>query len=338
MALSKKWKKPEQIIQALKICIYGENGCGKSLVGLMFPQVAVIDSEAKVGTYVDDPIKGVNIIGVADTSDYYDCIEITKEIVEDKTKPCETLLIDSETKVYDALSVSCMEVEEKRAEKNKKDVTDQVVSQRGYGKIKLNAARLSALKAAASSKGITVVVTAHIEDVMSGTGENRVKVGERPALRKKAEHDYDCIIKVGREKDLATGKFKFIATIEKDTTNSFKLGEKVDYTWVDEHTPNTVIYDRLKHKIEKTSVGTRGESSYAGAVDGAIEKGSAEAKSADDIINEFAELFKSLKDIGDNKAAIQKLLADNEVKSYKDHATVDKLQIVVAAMKELPTA
>lgn len=334
MALSKSWKKKEEIKQALKICFYGENGTGKSLDTLAFPDIAVIDSEAKLGTYVDHPVFGSNIVGVADTASYYDTIDMTKELIEDKKKQCETLVIDSETKVYDSLSVSCMETEEARAIKKGGDVTDQTVSMRGYGKIKLNAARLSALKAGASSKGITVVVTAHVEDVCSGKGEDRVKVGERPALRKKAEHDYDIIIKKVKEKDLGTGAMKYMAIVEKDTTNTFKLGEKIDCTWVNPETPNSAIYDRLKDKIVKASGGTKG-TSYAKSIDGDIEKAMSESQSADDVINEFAKLFKDLKDIGDNKTVIQQLLKDNDISSYKDHATVDKLKVVVAAMKQM---
>lgn len=336
MALSKSWKKPSEIKQALKICLYGNDGCGKSIIGLSFDKLAIIDSEAKLGTYVDDAVFGKNILGVIDSSSYYDTIDATRDLLSSKTKDCETLMIDSETKIYDSLSVSCMEVEERRAVANKKDVTDQVVSQRGYGKIKLNAARLSSLKAEASSKGITIVTIAHVEDVFTGTGDNRVKIGERPALRKKAEHDYDVILKVYKEKDLGTGKPKYMVQCEKDTTGTFKLYQIIDCTWANEETPNSIVYDMLKPRITSASKGTKG-SSYVNNIDGDVDKVMAESMSADDIVNEFTSLFKKLKDIGDNKVAIQKLLEENEITSYKDHATVDKLQLVISAMKELPT-
>lgn len=333
MALSKSWKKPAEIKQALKINFYGNDGCGKSLNGLFFNGLAIIDSEAKLGTYIDHEVFGKNILGVIDSSSYYDSIEATKELISEKKKACETLLIDSETKIYDSLSVSCMEVEEERAKKKGGEVTDQVVSQRGYGKIKLNASRLSALKAGASSKGITVITTAHVEDVFTGTGDTRVKVGERPALRKKAEHDYDIIIKFYREKDLGTGNTKFMAVVEKDTTSTFKLYETIDCTWTN-GAPNSIIYDRLKPRIALSTMGTKGDS-YGNTIDSDITKATEESKTADDIINEFTVLFKKLKDIDANKATIQKLLSENEIVSYKDHATVDKLKIVVAEMKNM---
>ena len=333
MALGSKWKKKEEIKQALKICLYGENGCGKSLITLAFPDSAIIDSEAKIGTYVDHPVFGKNILGVADTSSYYDSIDMIKELVESKEKECQTLVIDSETKIYDSLSVACMETEEARALKKGKDVTDQTVSMRGYGKIKLNAQRLSALKAIASSKGITVVVTAHVEDVCTGEGENRVKIGERPALRKKAEHDYDVIIKVVKEKDLGSGAFKYIAIPEKDTTGTFKLGQKIDCTWKSSDEPNTVIYDMLKGKIEKASCGTKG-GSYS-SIDKDVKKAMDESASNDEIIDEFTKLFKEKGVNEENKAKISQLLISNGIKSYKDEATIDKLKLVIEEMKTM---
>ena len=333
MALGKLWKKKEEIKQALKICVYGENGCGKSLIALAFPESAVIDSEAKIGTYVNHSVFGKNILGVADTSSYYDSAEMIKEIVESKDKECQTLIIDSETKIYDALSVACMETEEARALKKGGDVSDQVVSQRGYGKIKLNAQRLSALKAMASSKGITVIVTAHVEDVFNNAKkpEDRVKIGERPALRKKAEHDYDIILKVTKEKDLGSGQFKYIAIPEKDTTGVFTLGQKIDCTWKSPNEPNTVIYDMLKDKIEKVSCGTK-NGGYS-SVDSDIQKAINESKSNDDVINEFTEIFKEFD--AEKKAKVAQLLKDNGIKSYKDEATIPQLKIVVEEMKQM---
>ena len=333
MALSNRWKKKEEIKQGLKICLYGENGCGKSLVALAFPDNAIVDSEAKLGTYADNDTFNKNILAVADTSSYYETIDMIKEIVEDKDKPCQTLTIDSETKIYDALSVACMETEEARAIKKGKDVTDQTVSMRGYGKIKLNAQRLSALKAMASSKGITVITVAHEEDVCTGEGENRVKIGVRPNLRKKAEHDQDIIIRFSKEKDLGSGQFKYIAIPEKDTTGTFTLGQKIDCTWKSKDEPNTVIYDMLKDKIEKASCGTKG-GSYS-SVDKDITKAMEESESNDDVINEFTELFKVLSADADKKARVAQLLKDNGIKSYKDEATIPQLKLVIAEMKTM---
>lgn len=338
MALSNRWKKPTEVKQGLKICIYGNDGCGKSTDALCFPNIAAIDSEAKIGTYVNHPVFGQNLLGVVDSSSYYDAIDTVKELIEDSDKPCETFLIDSETKIYSSLSVACMEIEEERAKKKNKgnvEISDQVVSQRGYGKIKLNEARLSALKAALSSKGVTVIVTAHAEDVYSGTGDNKVKVGERPALRKKAEHDYDIIIKKEKGKDLGTGKPKWTFTCEKDTTETFELFKTIEYNWVDEHTPNDLIYQMLKPRIAQSIDGTKGNS-YGNVIDKDIEKGLEAQKTATDTIEEFATLFAQIKGVGENVTLITKELSNHGIKNPKDVAYAEKLALVIEFMHKLP--
>ena len=48
-------RKPMKRVQGVKILCYGVDGSGKSVFGLSFPQVAVLDSESKVGVYEGDP-------------------------------------------------------------------------------------------------------------------------------------------------------------------------------------------------------------------------------------------------------------------------------------------
>ena len=331
MAL-KSFKKPSQIKQGLKIAIYGENGTGKSLIAMQFPNALLIDSESKSGTYLNRKGYSDNVVGVADTSDYYQTIDLMKEILDEKEKPCDTLIVDSETKIYESLSVSCMETEEKRALKQKKDPSDATVSMRGYGKIKLNTQRLSSLRSQASARGITYISICHVEDVFSGKGEDRVKIGEKMANRKGSEFDYDLIIKTMKQKDLGSGKLTYIAIIEKDTTGCFKLGEKIDYTWTGD-VPVDMFYTRLKDRISTSSEGTK-DSSYT-SVDSVIKKAMDESASNDEIIEEFTKLFKEKGANEENKAKISQLLISNGIKSYKDEATIDKLKLVIEEMKTM---
>lgn len=253
----KNFRKPNDIKQGLKILIYGSDGCGKSLVTLGFPKIAYIDSEAKISVYENNSKYNKNIEFIMDTNNYNKTIEAMKEIISNKDScEIETIVIDSETNIYETMNVVMMEVEEERARKKaikKGDsvefaVNDANVSQRAYGKIKNKYNSLKALRLQLSSMGINIITVAHLKELMDN---NQNKIGETSDLRKGATHDYDVIIKCCKEKDIITQKFKFIAYIEKDTTETFELGEKVDFTWVDGEVSN-IIYERLKGYIEKS--------------------------------------------------------------------------------------
>ena len=106
-------RKPMRRVQGVKILAYGVDGSGKSVFGLSFPEVAVLDSESKVGVYEGDPEFGQNIVAVADTSNYYDTLDVIEEVI--KNDLCKTLMIDSETYIKEAMEVAAMETEEERA-------------------------------------------------------------------------------------------------------------------------------------------------------------------------------------------------------------------------------
>lgn len=317
-------RKPQARKQGLKILAYGIDGSGKSMFGLGFPSVAVIDSEAKVGVYEADPEIGKNIVAVADTTSYYDTLDVIKEVIKDDV--CKTLQIDSETTIYDGMQVACMEVEEERARKKGGNVDDQTVSQRGYGKVKLNSARIRNLKAQASAKGITIISTAHKEDIMQKVGNDNVKVGEKPALRKNSQHDYDVILRFFKEKDLATGEIKYMAEVEKDTTRTLKVGQTIE----------SPSYALFKDYIEKTNKLETINSSYDKSLDNNMDDMKKVAQEFDDVVKEFTELFKNLK-VKDtsNTAKIQGILKEKGIDSYKNPEHFDKLIEVVAILKKM---
>jgi hypothetical protein len=47
--MSMSFRKPASRKTGLKVLFYGENGSGKSLAALTFPDNAIIDSESKIG-------------------------------------------------------------------------------------------------------------------------------------------------------------------------------------------------------------------------------------------------------------------------------------------------
>lgn len=318
-------RKKQERKQGLKILVYGVNGSGKSVYGLGFPEVAILDAEAKVGVYESSEKHGKNIVAVADTSNYYDTLDVFEEVI--KTKGCKTLMVDSETYVYEAMQVSAMEVEEERAKKKGGDPTDSAISVRGYGKIKLNTARLRGLKAQASSNGITLIVTAHKEDIMQKVGADSVKVGEKPALRKNSEHEYDVVLRFFKEKDLVTGKMKYKAEVEKDTTETFEVGTIIE---------NPCYENTFKEYIEKTKKLDTISSSYDKTIKSTMDTMTSEAKDFDELVLEFETLFKALKDKdANNLKVIKDLLAKNNITSYKKPECFDNLKVVVDELKKM---
>lgn len=317
-------RKPQSRVQGLKFMFYGEPGAGKSILGLSFPDVAVLDSESKLGVYENDPEYGKNIVAVADTSNYYDTLDVIDEVI--KNNLCKTLIIDSETYIYEGMQVACMELEEKRAEKKGGNVDDQTISMRGYGKIKLNSNRLRLLKAQASAKGITIISTAHKEDIMQKVGSDNVKVGEKPALRKNSEHDYDVILRLYKKKDLATGVMKYYAEVEKDTTRTLKIGQVVE----------NPSYELFREYIEKNSGLKTVKTNYDKAIEKDMDAMAEETQNFDDLVKEFTDLFKKLKEANpSNTSMVSQMLKDKGIASYKDPACFEKLKEVVAKLKEM---
>lgn len=309
--------------QGLKILTYGENGSGKSVYGLSFPQVGALDAEAKMGVYENSEKFGKNLLVVADTSDYYDALSVLEEVIGGSV--CRTFMVDSETYIYEAMQVSAMENEEERAKKKGADPTDSVVAQRGWGKIKLNTARLRGLKAQASTKGITLICTAHKEDVMQKVGQDNVKIGEKPSLRKNSEHEYDVVLRFYKQKDIATGKMKYFAEVEKDTTETFEVGHVIE---------NPCYDNTYKTYIEKSNSLTTIDSSYDKTIENTMKTMSSEAQEFDELVLEFETLFKEAKEKGQDKVDLaKKLLADKGIKSYKKPEYFVQLKEVVAELK-----
>ncbi len=317
-------RKPMKRVQGVKLLCYGIDGSGKSVFGLSFPKVAVLDSESKVGVYEGDPEFGKNIVAVADTSNYYDTLDVIEEVIKEDL--CQTLMIDSETYIKEALEVAAMETEEERARKKGGNIDDQTVSMRGYGKIKLNSNRLRLLKAQASAKGINIISTAHKEDIMQKVGQENVKVGEKPVLRKNAQHDYDVILRFYKERDIATGRIKYCAEVEKDTTRVLKVGQIVE----------NPSYELFKQYFESRKGLDMVNTKYDKSIQKDMETMKSEDKNHDELVEEFVTLFKEMKAKAPEKAAtIPTLLKEHGIDSYKKPEHFEALSVVVSKMKEM---
>lgn len=221
MSIFDKLRKPNARKKGLKILVYGPTGVGKTLFALSFPRVIAVDSEDGYSWY-EGTDKAKNLLSVLDSQSYDDLEELLDDS-EDAEGKFDTLVIDSETKIYENIQEALQSVEELRASRKGRDVLDANLSVRSWGKIKQLSSRLQNAKLRLASQGVNIVSVAQSADVMEDAGNNtRIKVGEKPDMAKKAPFDYDVILR------LFTKDGKFYGVVEKDRTNTYKLGTELE--------------------------------------------------------------------------------------------------------------
>ena len=314
--MSTLFRKPQETRIGLKVLGYGDFGTGKTTFALSFPKIAAIDSESGMSHYEDNP----NIVLIANTSSAYDVEDAINEI-EENADSIQTLVIDSETKIYDSMQTSAMEVEERRARKKNTEVEDSIISIRGHGRIKLLNKRLQSMKIALSSKGINIVSIAQMDDIKEKRGENFVKIGEKPVMAKGVQYDYDIVLKLITETTAKGDLYK--ALIEKDRTKVFKKGDIIenpsyDY-WKD--------YFEGKLKLEKLPI------NYTNDTDKDIKRMASEADDMDEIIAEFKVNMKKIP--AEGKYKVQKKLAELGIENPLKSMDADGMKSVIAFMESL---
>lgn len=222
------FRKPKEAVVGVKVLFMGDTGSGKTTAGLSFPNVALVDAEAGASFYENTP-KGKNLIGVMNSQSFDDLDESMDEVKDmalENPSQNYTLMVDSETKIYQNLTDASLKVEEAKALKKGKDVMDSAVSMRGWGRIKSVAQRLQNGKIDLSNAGVNIVSIAQIEDVKEKRGESFVKIGEKPIMQKGSEYDYDIIVKFRTgSKD---GKEIYAGEILKDRTGVTKKGQIIE--------------------------------------------------------------------------------------------------------------
>ena len=110
------FKKVEEVKTALKVLAFGATSTGKTLFSLSFPEIVAIDSEAGM-THYRNKYKSLKYIlestSAIDVEDALDELEDLNDI--------KTLVIDSETKIYENMQHSALALAEKRAKKKGQD-------------------------------------------------------------------------------------------------------------------------------------------------------------------------------------------------------------------------
>ena len=224
------FRKPQANKVGLKVLVMGERGCGKSILGLSFPKVFALDSEAGLAMYENNSMFNKNLLQIANTQDFNDitdAIDEIEDIIEEDPNAVKTLVIDSETNFYNNLTDAVLAIEERKAKKKGRDPMDSNVSMRGWGRIKAISSRLSALKIDLSAKGVNIVSVSQMDDVKKKVGDEFVKIGDKPVMQKGSEYHYDIVLKMFVEKN-AKGEYIRKAEVLKDRTTVTKVGDIIE--------------------------------------------------------------------------------------------------------------
>lgn len=210
-----------------KFLVYGFTGEGKSFFGATFPKVAAIDSETGLGFYegIDIEIGGKkynNIVFIDTTSDLDTLEEDLDAIIEGEVEGVETLLIDSESKFYNAMDIGATEAEERKAKMAGKSVDNRSK----WGRVKNINMKLQQAKLTASAQGIHVVSTAQCKEIKDDdTGK---LIGYKLEAHSSLKFDYDTILRFYVETDKKTKERKYYAEVEKDRTHVTKVGQIIE--------------------------------------------------------------------------------------------------------------
>lgn len=195
------------------------------MFALGFPKSAYIDAENGT-TFYEGTDKAEQVVGFLETQSFKDITQQTKELVKlmkkgDKT--FETLVIDSETKIYENLQEALLTVDEKRAREKGQDALDANISMRSWGKIKQKARSMQNMKLQLASTGMNIVSIAQPKDTMEDLGNGkRIKVGIEPDMKKQAKFDYDVVLRFYTEDG------KYYAQVEKDRTEAHLRDEIIE--------------------------------------------------------------------------------------------------------------
>lgn len=219
-----------------KVCIFGGQGTGKSTFAGTFPRINLVDAEDGQTYYL---LNNPNILNVLPTTSAAD-VQMALDELNDETvlESYDTVAIDSGTKLYENMQAAAYEIVENRAKKQKFkgkdiDLDDLNLAPRDWGHIRRWNQQLATTYILMSNMGKWVVVTAHereiTKEIKKANGETEnVVIGHRPDLARKAEHDFDILLRTFTKEDPKTGEIKFYAEVYKDRTQVTKVGQIIE--------------------------------------------------------------------------------------------------------------
>lgn len=289
-----------------KFLVFGATGTGKSLFGLTFPDSIAVDSEAGLAHYEGVPVSlnngnTYNNLKFVDTTSDLDTLEEDLEDFVDiaEENKCQTLIVDSESKIYAGLQVAANEVEEKRARRKGKDANDVNISVLSWGRIKLINMRLQQTKIDLSSKGYHIVSVAQEQEIKDEDGKK--VLGYKPDCYKTLPYDYDVVCRFFNKKE--SDGVHYYAEIIKDRTNVTKVGDIVE----------NPCYDIWKEYFDSRSGLAASETSYKKDMATSTEAMIDKADKSEELASEFKEILKSLKDNKAGLLSVNKLMKEKGV-------------------------
>lgn len=274
------FKKVEKTKGGIKVLAYGSTGSGKTTFALTFPKVVAVDTEDGMRWYLDNP----NLKYRLTTTSADEVEEALEEVEEELIDEMETFVLDSETKVYENMQHSALNLAEKRARQKGQSVDDANISQREWGKIKLITKRIQASKITLASKGINIVSISQEKDIKEKKGDNFVVVGNAPDGAKGIEYDYDIVIRLFTEKDSKTGEETYKAEVFKDRTQTFKKGDVI----------TNPSYDCWKSVVEGVANLKQDTIDFKRDIDKDEEKMKTELEELEDLSTQFKGIMKNL--------------------------------------------
>lgn len=316
------FKKAKESKQGLKVLGYGASGTGKTTFALSFDsgKICAIDSEDGMAWY-KDKCKALEYI--LNSTSAEDVEEALEEIEDKLINEISTFVLDSETKIYENMQHSALNIAEKRAKNKQQSVDDANISQREWGKIKLINKRMQAAKIMLASKGINIVSIAQEKEIKEKKGDSFVVVGYAPDTAKGFEYDYDVVLRFFTEVDKKTGELIYKAEVKKDRTQTFQRGEIII-------NPSYTYWSKQVEKKAKLEEDVR---NYSKDIEKDQSSLQLELENLADLQNEFKEVFKnsSVEQKKVIKAVMQKIGITNPLECDD----TEKMKELIAAVRKL---
>lgn len=313
------FKKVEETKSGVKVLGFGSTGVGKTVFALSFPNSCAIDAEDGMAFYKG---KYSNLKYVLNSTSADDVEEALDEI-EDMTDEIDTFITDSETKIYENMQHSALNIAERRARQKGQSVDDSNISQREWGKIKLINKRIQSTKIMLASKGVNVVSIAQQKELKEKKGDNWVVVGYAPDTAKGFEYDYDIVLRFFTETDPKTKEEVYKAEVYKDRTQTYKKGAIIE----------NPSYENWRQVVEGKSSLSENVINFKKDIEKDENKLKSELEELEELTTQFKNLMKSLDD--SKKKEIVKFSKEIGVDNPLKCTDIDLLQKLYGFAKEL---
>ena len=220
------FKKPDSIALGTKFLFFGGAGTRKTRTALTFPKLAYIDTDQSADSYLEEFKDNISIY--SDSTTYAEVIDDLNEI-QNHLDEISTIVIDSDTKIYENQQHAALKVAEQRAIKNRRLKEGEGLSPKEYQIIRLRHDQMlaKAFEYKKDSKDIIVICESKDQKEMVSDGNGGMvykTVGTVPNTDKGVEYDFDVVLEFLKDDD---GKF-IGAKVHKDRLGVTEEGEIIE--------------------------------------------------------------------------------------------------------------